>query len=137
MRTNKERFETLMMRFQNDVNAQFDKFIFLLNDNSMVLPKAIIAWTTIEVSNDFNIEAKDLKDDWKWCWQFCKFDLNSFAKIMEINTTEAKDLIGRMSAMKFIYPDGTINNIAHNIIKSIIKKGIEKSTGQSIGKSDK
>lgn len=128
----KDRFEVLMLGFQNDGDSQLDKFIYLLNDKDLYLARGIITWKTINSSVDFSVTPKDIKDTWEWCWQFCKFDLISFSKIMGINATEAKELIMRMKSMKLIYPDGSINNIAYGIIKSIIKKGIEKSTGQDL-----
>lgn len=128
----KERFEVLMMGFQNTGNEQLDKFIFLLNDSSMVLPKGLMAWKTIAHSLDFSSE-KQIQDDWEWCWQFCKFDINAFSDLMEMEVAAAKKLIVRMKTLRMIYPDGSVNEIANGVVKAIIKKGIEKATGQTLG----
>ena len=86
----KERFEVLMMGFQNTGNEQLDKFIFLLNDNSMLLPKGLMAWKTISHELDFS-SVKQIQDDWEWCWQFCEFDIAAFSELMELEVAVAKN----------------------------------------------
>lgn len=108
----------------------FEKLIFL---QDVILCQGIIAWRNIKVMfTDTEIGEVELNDDsWKELWEFSEFEIDDFATILGKKYSEAEDVLKRLIFLKYIYPDGKVNDIAlayaKNVSKSMLTKVMSKS----------
>ena len=136
LKEKKDRFEALMLSFLNQANSQqsMETIIFLLDDKKQNLGKALVAWKNIQVVQSFDIQEKQIEDEWEWVWQFCKYDIKQFALLTDEEQNDSIKLIKKLKTLRLIFPNGHINSIAQGVVRGMIQQGISKSTGQKMGK---
>lgn len=130
----KDKFDILLMGFKQQASTQdaMDNIIFVFDSKDMLMCKAIVAWKSVKSRVDFS-EGKEIKDDWEYVWQFCRFDSAAFGNLLGIKQHDATQLIMRLKSLRLIYPDGTVNHIANGVVRGILKQNIERTTGQKVG----
>lgn len=107
-----------------------EKLIFL-QDTSLC--QGLIAWKNMNVDfSDIEIGNVELNENsWTSLWDYSDFDIDNFATIIGKKYSEAEDVLKRLAFLKYIYPDGTVNEIAlsysRNVSKNMISKVFAKS----------
>lgn len=115
----------------NDDNIE--KLIFL---QDMSLCQGIIAWKNLKITFvNAEIDFSNLDNDsWNALWDYSEFEIDDFATLVGKNYSEAEDLLKRLIFLKYVYPDGRVNDIAlaysKNISKNMISKVLSKSKGE-------
>lgn len=131
--TSKEKFDFLMIDFQQKSQSEtaFMNNIFILDPKDIQTCKAVIAWSNINPVLDFS-EERSYKDDWDWCWQFVRYDVEKLALLIGCTASEASRIVVRLKTVKLIFPDGTVNQLAYSVIKNMLVQTIQKTTGQNV-----
>ena len=115
----------------NDDNIE--KLIFL---QDMSLCQGIIAWKNLKITFvNAEIDFSNLDNDsWNVLWDYSEFEIDDFATLVGKNYSEAEDLLKRLIFLRYVYPDGRVNDIAlaysKNISKNMISKVISKPKGE-------
>ncbi len=136
----KERFNEIMGRFIAEGKSQsaMENIIFVLDTDKKKknLGKALIAWKNIQVECDFSINAEDKTNDWEYIWQFCMYDGNGFALLIDEDLQTANKLVKTLKHLKLIYPTGEINSLAQGVVRALIQETINKSSGRKQKKTE-
>ena len=115
----------------NDDNIE--KLIFL---QDMSLCQGIIAWKNLKITFvNAEIDFSNLDNDsWNALWDYSEFEIDDFATLVGKNYSDAEDLLKRLIFLRYVYPDGRVNDIAlaysKNISKNMISKVISKPKGE-------
>ena len=115
----------------NDDNIE--KLIFL---QDMSLCQGIIAWKNLKITFvNSEIDFSNLDNDsWNALWDYSEFEIDDFATLVGKNYSDAEDLLKRLIFLRYVYPDGRVNDIAlaysKNISKNMISKVISKPKGE-------
>lgn len=115
----------------NDDNIE--KLIFL---QDMSLCQGIVAWKNLKITFvNAEIDFSNLDNDsWNALWDYSEFEIDDFATLVGKNYSDAEDLLKRLIFLRYVYPDGRVNDIAlaysKNISKNMISKVIYKPKGE-------
>lgn len=137
MQQYKEKFEYLLLKYQNDSKTDtLQKFVFLLDPKQRLLCKGLVAWKNIKVQLDFS-SPKDINDQLQFIWQFSRIDIKSYCTILQITQGQAVNLINRLKKLNLIFPDGTVNTTAYGVLITFSKNQLQKRTGMKKKSQDK
>ena len=123
--------DEFILHSSNDDNIE--KLIFL---QDMSLCQGIIAWKNLKITFvNAEIDFSNLDNDsWNALWDYSEFEIDDFATLVGKNYSDAEDLLKRLIFLRYVYPDGRVNDIAlaysKNISKNMISKVISKPKGE-------
>lgn len=109
------------------LDDNMEKLIFL---QDVVLCQGIIAWKNMKI-NFINAEIYSNELSWEELWNYSEFDLDDFAILIGKKYAEAEDILKRLVSLKYIYPDGGVNEVALAYAKNISKNMLAKVISQS------
>jgi len=101
----------------------------LIVDSNSVLRDGIIAWQAVKCKrNSPNTQGyektcpyKGSIDKWNWLWAQTNFNQKHFAIVADVKVQDINNLYTRMTALRLIYPDGTIPNTVKGFLRNTLK----------------
>ncbi len=60
-------------------------------------------------------------DKWNWLWGQTRFNQEHFAIVADVKSQDINKLYTRMTALRLIYPDGTIPNTVKGFLRNTLK----------------
>lgn len=111
-------FGEILREFKD--NEEAENVIAIVEDEA--LQNGMIAWKSVRITY---LPAEDCKEEdsvskWEWMWSRIKYDSHGFGVVAGAKTQEVGQLIARLSGLRLIYPDGTVNNLAKLYLRGVI-----------------
>ena len=111
---------------QEEQNYLESVLIVTSND---VLRDGIIAWQAVKCeritpsSKGYQKKCphKGSIDKWNWLWSQTKFNQEHFAIVADVKLQDIMKMYTRMTALRLIYPDGTIPNTVKGFLRNTLK----------------
>ena len=114
-----------------EMKAQEQSYLesVLIVTSNDVLRNGIIAWQAVKCErirpSDKGYQEKCIFtnsiDKWNWLWGQTKFDKNHFATVADVRTQDISNLFVRLTALRLIYPNGTIPNTVKGFLRNTLK----------------
>jgi len=87
------------------------------------LQNGILAWKSVRITylKAEDCIFKDPNDQWIWLWSRIRYDAKAFGTVAGVSAKDVGSLIERLSGLRLIYPDGTLNGTATAYLRAVIK----------------
>jgi hypothetical protein len=112
-------FGEVLAHFKKTEDAE--NLVTLIEDEE--LRNAIVAWKSVAiqyVTPVRNCPFDDESRQWSWLWEQVNFDRSCFGVVAGIRAQDVGMILTRLTGLRLIYPDGTINTLARQYLTSII-----------------
>ena len=119
-------FGEILSEFKGDEEAE--NIVAIMGDED--LQNGMIAWKSVRIRYKAATEClhKDPVSKWNWLWDQIEYDSNGFGVVAGAKAQDVGKLVERLSGLRLIYPDGTINNLAKQYLQTLIMSKIRSAT---------
>ena len=116
-------FGEILSDFKGDEEAE--NIVAIMGDDD--LQNGMIAWKSVRIRYKAATECldKDPVAKWNWLWDQIEYDSNMFGVVAGAKAQDVGKLVERLSGLRLIYPDGTINNLAKQYLQTLIFQKIK------------
>jgi len=122
-------FGEILASFKKDEEAE--NIVAIISDDE--LQNGLIAWKSVRIKYKAATDCKEMDPTarWEWLWSQIDYDSQAFGVVAGAKAQDVGRLIARLSGLRLIYPDGTINTLSKQYLQTIIMSKIRSSSPRS------
>jgi len=118
-------FGELLSKFKSEEEPE--NIVALVDDKE--LQNALLAWKSMRIKyrTVSDCSEKDPVAQCDWLWDQIEYDAALFGSVAGLKAQDIGKVLMRLSKLRLIYPDGTVNRFASQYLQSVVMAFIKKS----------
>ena len=102
----------------------------LMDDSG--LRNGVVAWKSVTVKfveGGGKCDGNTDVERWNWLWSQTEYDQGEFGAVAGIRTQDIGGVLRRLTGLRLIYPDGSINGMARQFLQAQIMAKLQGKRG--------